>query len=275
MWGDCQAWRNEIEESAADAAISAGARAHLSACVGCRAARDEGEKLRGLLGELDRIEPPPDFDFRLRARMAGRGTAARPAFSGRSYALGFVAAACVVALCALALLRTPSPGPETTSDHQASVITTTGETAARFAGDSGGRFDQSGEALRADVSSEKAGVAAATTQIRRRKSVAHTAVRERIGATVAARARGESVYGSYSAPIRTAAPVTGESAGNQRRPLAIPVGNTEEPLRVLLRDESGAVRFVPTRTVSFGAQQIVAREKGTRKVSSESQEGVW
>jgi hypothetical protein len=60
MRGDCQAWRNEIEESAAGAALSGGALAHLSACARCRVTHDESEKLGRLLSDLERIGPPPD-----------------------------------------------------------------------------------------------------------------------------------------------------------------------------------------------------------------------
>jgi hypothetical protein len=275
MRGDCQAWRNEIEESAAGAALSGGALAHLSACARCRVTHDESEKLGRLLSDLERIGPPPDFDFRLRARMARRGGRGRPVFSRRPYALGLAAAACLFAVCSLALLRATVPSPETPVDLQASGAATAEETAARLSGERERRPEHVTQTVTAGAPGGASAVASSTQARRRKPAAAPSAVRHTSGAAGGGRERGEAVFGSFSAPVRTASRASEESAAKQRLPLAIPVGNSDEPLRVLLRDESGAMRFVPTRSVSFGAQQIVARERGAQKVSYENQEGVW
>jgi hypothetical protein len=48
-----------------------------------------------------------------------------------------------------------------------------------------------------------------------------------------------------------------------------------EPMRMVLRDERGAGRVVPMRAVSFGAQELIARENVSRQASVAENEGVW
>ncbi len=51
---------------------------HLNGCSDCRRYSDETASLLGLLGAQPRVEAPPDFEFRLRARIAvARETAPR------------------------------------------------------------------------------------------------------------------------------------------------------------------------------------------------------
>ena len=48
-----------------------------------------------------------------------------------------------------------------------------------------------------------------------------------------------------------------------------------EPLRMIVRDERGAERVVPMRAVSFGSQDLLARETALRQASVAEVEGVW
>jgi hypothetical protein len=49
----------------------------------------------------------------------------------------------------------------------------------------------------------------------------------------------------------------------------------DEPMRLVLRDERGAGRVVPMRAVSFGAQELIARENASRQLTAADNEGVW
>ncbi|HUQ33473.1 MAG TPA: hypothetical protein VM095_15230, partial [Pyrinomonadaceae bacterium] len=66
---NCQMCRFEIEELETDARLSQAAREHLSSCPACRAFHDGRQSLKKLVGSLAPVEAPPDFDFRLRARI--------------------------------------------------------------------------------------------------------------------------------------------------------------------------------------------------------------
>ena len=54
-----------------------------------------------------------------------------------------------------------------------------------------------------------------------------------------------------------------------------PVKASGEPLRVILRDERGAERVVPMRSVSFGSQDVLARGAATRPSATVDVGGVW
>jgi hypothetical protein len=66
----CKAVLREIEELEEGALLSPATQAHLHACAECRSFRAERQALKALLSTLDAVEAPPDFDWRLRARLA-------------------------------------------------------------------------------------------------------------------------------------------------------------------------------------------------------------
>lgn len=70
---NCKACRIEIEEAETNEPLSTHARAHVETCLPCRAFRAERESLRQLVGSLETVGAPPDFDFRLRARLNAAG----------------------------------------------------------------------------------------------------------------------------------------------------------------------------------------------------------
>ena len=89
---DCKAYRSEIEESAGE--LSDLALAHVESCPACGEVLRVRESLRRLVGGLERIEAPADFEFRLRARIAARrGTRGGRPFAGRRNLYGFGAVA--------------------------------------------------------------------------------------------------------------------------------------------------------------------------------------
>lgn len=77
----CKAVLREIEELDRGARLSPEAEAHLHTCAACRAFRTERSALRGLLASVETVEAPPDFDWRLRARLANERGEALPSRS--------------------------------------------------------------------------------------------------------------------------------------------------------------------------------------------------
>jgi len=296
MWGECRDWRNEIEEGGPGAPLSGGARAHLSTCAACRAAQVEGERLRQLLGGLGCVEPPADFDFRLRARMARGGRPARATLIRTRRAFG-LAAACLAVFCGLAFLRLNSAGTggEFRAADVSDAATNDGALprpgARAEAPDTGGAGVETGgvsrtigaaDGIRLTGAGGGGPEVAASAQPRRTTPAAYAAAlparaagRQPGNRPGHSRRPGDSAFGVSAARVRTISGADDETASVRRQPLAIPVGASDEPLRVLLRDERGSVRLVPTRSVSFGSQQIVARERGAQKTSFTDQEGVW
>ncbi len=74
---DCKSARLEIAAADISWQPEDHTQAHLQGCSACRSFYDQELKLRRLIGDLETISAPPDFDFRLRARLANDKT--RPA----------------------------------------------------------------------------------------------------------------------------------------------------------------------------------------------------
>jgi len=67
---ECRNTRREIDELELGHRPSAQTTAHIAACVACQEFQSERTSLRELVGSLEPVVAPPDFDMRLRARIA-------------------------------------------------------------------------------------------------------------------------------------------------------------------------------------------------------------
>src|SRR5687767_10781649 len=72
----CETVRHELEELMPNDECSIYATQHLRECGDCREFHQKQTKLRQLVGSLGTVEAPPDFDFRLRARLANESSSA-------------------------------------------------------------------------------------------------------------------------------------------------------------------------------------------------------
>ena len=75
---ECRDTRREIDELEVDAQPSQRATAHLATCQSCRQFRAERTELRELVGSLEPVVAPADFDMRLRARIAAQKSSRSP-----------------------------------------------------------------------------------------------------------------------------------------------------------------------------------------------------
>ena len=67
---ECRNVRQEIDQSELGRRLSESSESHVSGCVSCAAFRAERTRLRELVGSLQPVTAPADFDMRLRARIA-------------------------------------------------------------------------------------------------------------------------------------------------------------------------------------------------------------
>lgn len=67
---DCRHTRREIDSNELNQRLSDHSLAHLSGCGPCRELLDRTSTLRSLVSSLGTVSAPPDFDMRLRARLA-------------------------------------------------------------------------------------------------------------------------------------------------------------------------------------------------------------
>jgi hypothetical protein len=70
---NCKNCQSEIDFLDCQKAISVECKTHLEACISCRNFLNERNSLKNLVGHLQPIAAPSDFDFRLRARIARQG----------------------------------------------------------------------------------------------------------------------------------------------------------------------------------------------------------
>jgi hypothetical protein len=71
---NCELIRRELDELMLDEAYSSSAVEHLRECAECREFHEKQTKLRQIVGSLGTVAAPPDFDFRLRARLANESS---------------------------------------------------------------------------------------------------------------------------------------------------------------------------------------------------------
>ncbi|HKO34988.1 MAG TPA: hypothetical protein VJV21_00815 [Pyrinomonadaceae bacterium] len=80
---ECRVTRQQIDELELGERPSERATAHLSLCAGCRDFRAERNELRQLVGSLEPVVAPADFEMRLRARIAREQPPSREPFFAR------------------------------------------------------------------------------------------------------------------------------------------------------------------------------------------------
>ena len=73
---NCEVIRQELDELMLDETSSTAVAEHLRECAACREFNEKQTRLRQIVGSLGTVSAPPDFDFRLRARLANDAGAA-------------------------------------------------------------------------------------------------------------------------------------------------------------------------------------------------------
>jgi hypothetical protein len=265
----------EIEEASGGPAQSAALREHLGACAPCEQFRRERASLRRLVGGLERVAAPADFEFRLRARMA----AAEGARRAKPFRFGFVPgvasvalAVCFVSVSAwIYLKREPAP-------NRPDAPTLASSVAPAAAPGSGMTKDTASNVSAENPSKGGDELASSSTPQRVFKLRGASTFRARLdgkGIGRAERGAGSAAtFDSRPAPILKASSHTpGEVASLPTTTVALRTAAV--PLQIVLRDESGAARVVPMSSVSFGSQELVRQGRGSMPVSYAVTEGVW
>jgi hypothetical protein len=272
----CRECRTKIETAARADDLTARGAAHLNVCGACRQFQTERRRLRALVGELEPVAAPPDFEFRLRARIAARESkpAARfawPDFAPR--ALGLAFAACLI----LAVVATLRRHNQTSLPAGAPVAAqrTVGRQAAPAQVEQ--RNSEATSTARINSDDDPILVPIEKTQTRGQR---HTQAIEHVGSSrsvprdaLGANERTESEnFGVGSAPLATSAVV--DNAPATLATISLPV-NSSAPLRVTLRDLQGTARTISVDPVSFGARDLLGTHARVVRASANDSQGVW
>ncbi len=243
----CRNTRREIDESELHQTLSDNAAVHLQVCAGCRAFHEERTRLRDLIGSLEPVTAPGDFDFRLRARIAVRTQSRREGiFSGLRFAMSAKIAAAVMVMLVASIVwvsqRTttqPLPVARVEKPNNPPSVTTTGGNES---------------ALKGSVKDTNPG----SESIAQKRN--GTAVKP---SKISSKTQGGRSYdlseGSAESVVR---PV--DDAGSVS--LAAPV----KPLVVSMEDDRGATRTISLPPVSFGSQRLV-----DNRIPASSMNRVW
>lgn len=232
---DCRTTRREIDESELNQKLSEQARSHVSSCAACCEFRAERTSLRELVGSLEPVAAPGDFEMRLRARLANenQSRAPRPFFFRLVTGTPAIVAAALVVVVALSLAwftqRNPTQAPEiakvpiteTPAQTQPSALAaSTGSNENAERPDLAGPGDKI-SSRRGNLSGEKGSRTASVT----------------------ARDYGTSPAESYRQIERRAGEVS----------LTAPL----KPMVVSMQDDRGETRRISLPPVSFGAERLV------------------
>ena len=243
---ECRATRREIDESELNQRLSDQAQAHVAVCTSCRYFCAERTSLRELVGSLEPVTAPGDFETRLRARINSEQGRARQPFVFRFVtSTPALAAAALVVMLATSLIwliqRNSSPTPPLAAKPPASpsVPSAPSNVGSKLPDES------------TDVSKGTKGPVSTATA---------TGNVEKPGSQD--RNSRSAVAGNRSRPAGPTATDYGVSAAKsikqiEPRPGEVSLSAPRNPMVVSMQDGRGATREISLPPVSFGSQRLV------------------
>lgn len=269
----CKTIREEIDHAGAGDPFGATVAAHLKTCDQCRAFHTEQSSLRELMANLGTVAAPPDFDFKLKARLAREKSAAvnNGVFSGLLKIFGGAPRAIAVAAFILAAVT-----GAVLIKNWLSVSAPTQHTAVE-------QQNGSNSASKPEVKTQNPPTAGPdkATGNPENSTVAKNPNQDSLPAKATTGNRDKNGY-SYVVGRKRPAVATRDLAldsapifdGGQSQAggpiVRIPLD--DEALRISIYDSQGKPRLVSLPTVSFGSQRLTS---GNPFVPVSTQKGVW
>lgn len=232
--GYCEFICRQLDELELDEAYGPDVTAHLDECADCRDFHRRQTKLRRMVGSLGTVSAPPDFDFRLRARLANEGsatihlTSAYWPFARRAFAM--VAAVIVLATGVVVVrnvMNNPPGNPIVATDDGARSLPPAGETTDRHVTDTPPPVADSKPSRNKSERSARGG--------RTKRPLA----------AVDFSSQRAEVIGAFDL-VETADATA-----------IFPIDASLQPLRVSLDDGRGNARTISVPTIRFGSQRIL------------------
>jgi len=272
---NCRNIRREIEEAGPGDVLSSGVNDHVLSCVACETLLREQTKLQELVSSLGTVEAPGDFDFRLRARLAGEKRALAQPFTLGNFSFGFrsATAATILLLIGSAFIfvsfRTRSDAPLTAGVTKAGPdqkgsdpvvprdLETTGPEVTP------GSEAVPSNALETGVKPPKSSESAGQPPVKRRNGLRQTALASRRG-NGSQRTRDLS---SMPAPVLKRDQLAGVYPTS-----AFPIDAGYQSLKVSVDNGRGTSRTISLPTVSFGSQRSLSQSTSPLMASAR---GSW
>lgn len=222
---ECRVTRQQIDELELGERPSERATAHLSLCAGCRDFRAERNELRQLVGSLESVVAPADFEMRLRARIAREQSPRREPFFARLIRTPALAAAALFVMVGGTLVWVAQ------RDIEPSAPVATVQKAAPVAKASNSAITLSAPTDTAEANTPSDEVAENVPNVPARKNRAGSRVRSQDYSVLPAGVTYQSDQAYVNAPSK--------------------------PVVFALEDERGTKRKISLPPVSFGSQSLV------------------
>lgn len=268
---NCKYVCREIEEADQGQRLSTSVTEHLAGCPQCQSFHDERSKLRQLVASLETVAVPPDFDLRVRSRLANEKAGAHAGFFFSNLSFGFPS----VALATLVLiiggvfaLRAWNASTNSATEFQTE---TRDVNPPNMAKSEQGEVAVKPELTLPDNKSTDAAIKDEGSKTRR--PVQRVAKRRSLNTTiVAARSRKHMATKDFSS---TPAPVVKQEeavASLETFPIIL-IEASAQPLRLSLDYSGGVSRTISVPALSFGSERVLVGD-GLSLVKN-SPKGAW
>lgn len=286
---DCKAFRKEFEELETGELLDAMAQRHVDSCPACRTFQVERLSLSQLIKSLGTINAPPDFDFRLRARLAAANSAGSKSLNRARFAPGLkaisVAASFALLIAAAVIFKQSQPMPvnaPSVSENPSVAKENAGQPQLPLNNSEPVSNDaqvlvatqgvQSNGIERDTVASQSGKSAQPGNKVERVAQAKHTRSAVPLKPERSPVNSNDLTFGGNAPVITPVQPFAGGVANNTEVAASLPVSS--QPLKVLLHDRRGTMRSVSLERVIFGSQDFLEGNARRRPLASDL-EGVW
>ena len=282
---NCRKCKIEIEDrDLRRESLSDEAAAHVAACASCRVFGEERLALRRLVGGLEKVSAPADFDFRMRARIAagrGEGTARAARFNFSPAALSWPLAGCLAFVISASLYfqtqrAEQSAAPTAAEQARAATSTPSPRTTVAEVTSQSAPGNETGRVVPVNAETQHSIEAAAVPKnslAQRRRVVPGRLAGRAVVESGPIRVEESTSVGLLGSTPRFAA---GGAARGEGALIPVHLDAPEGQLKVLLRDTSGGARTISVDSVSFGSRDVMGRPGATyTRASLTSNQGVW
>lgn len=225
---NCEVIRRELDELMLDETCSASALEHLRECSACTEFQQKQTRLRQIVGGLGTVAAPPDFDFRLRARLANESNSAAFHYWPVTRRIFAVATVLIVFATGIFLVRNVMNRREVVATNDAPVVQPSPDSVAGFT-------------PRVEPKEFSAAVPENRPQRMKNERPSQAPVRIKRPAVAVdfSSERADVINGSVAAST------------------AFPIDASLQSLKVSLDDGRGNARTISVPTITFGSQRVL------------------
>ena len=233
----CNQVRFEIDEKELAAPLSAGAMEHLRQCVYCQEFQTKETSLRKIVGSLETVNAPADFDFRLRARLANdRSATFRLSSPVRVWRLRSIAVAAMLLIFAGTVFMLRQTDPPQSMASKTDQASKNENVVPPKANDEASKSNNTSAGDNPVINQGTAPVAAKQNSPAPRKSASSPNLNKRPSVAVD--------FASKPAPV-VATMAT------------FPLDVSQQAFKVSLDDGTGGSRTISVPAVSFGSRRVL------------------